>query len=452
MTLDPLNTLWTRIAADLRDAVGASDYEVWLAPLKVANFDGRSLLLRAPIETRAWVADRYGRVIAASVGKILGPEVGITIVTGREEGGPDAARRFAPTAPLDTAPNPKLCFDQFVLGESNRFAHAAALAVSENPGTAYNPLFLCGPPGVGKTHLLHSVADYLQRHEPSLRVRLTTAEAFVNEFVGAVKGGGMATFKARYRANDVLLVDDVQFLMSKTRTEEEFFHTFNALRDAGAQVMLTSDRTPRDLQGLHERLRDRFESGLVAQIDAPDMATRVAVLRKRATHDGLPMPSNAVLETIAQRVRTNLRTLEGALIRVVAFASLTGGEPDEALAARVLDDLFPSDAPQPGRARVTIESVQSATCAAFGITRDELLSPSKAARFVWPRQVAMYLAREHTTASLPVIGAGFGGRGHTTVLHACRRTVERVATDQEASTIVRELSTRLTDVMDDRSD
>ena len=283
-----------------------------------------------------------------------------------------------------------------------------------------------------------------------MRVRLTTAEAFVNEFVGAMQRGGIDLFKARYRTNDVLLVDDVQFLMSKTRTEEEFFHTFNALRDAGAQVMLTSDRTPRNLDGLHERLRDRFESGLVAEIQAPDTATRIAVLRKRANLDGLRMPSDAVLEAISRRVRTNLRTLEGALIRVVAFASLTGRSLDEQLAAEVLDDLFPEGARQPGETRVTIETVQLETCRAFGITREELLSGSRAARVAWPRQVAMYLAREHTGATFPAIGAGFGGRGHTTVMHACRRTEERVAADPEMSTIVGELSTRLSAEGDDR--
>ena len=451
MQPDPLNTIWPRIVADLRDAVGDSDYEVWLSGLRVGSFDGRAIVITVPAQTLAWVTDRFTRVLEASVWKIVGDDVALTLTaTGAAREQP--VGRAPVAAPASAPLNPKLSFDQFVLGSGNRFAHAAALAVAENPGTAYNPLFVCGPPGVGKTHLLHSVADYLQRNEPSIRVRLTTAEAFVNEFVAAVRLGGIDTFKARYRANDVLLVDDVQFLMAKTKTEEEFFHTFNALRDAGAQVMLTSDRTPRDLDGLHQRLRDRFESGLVAEIGAPDMATRIAVLRKRADHDGLPMPAPDVLESIAERVQTNLRQLEGALIRVVAFASLTGRVLDRSLAAEVLENLFPASAPQPGDNRVTIESVQEATCQAFGITRDELLSSSRASRVAWPRQVAMYLAREHTGETLPAIGAGFGGRGHTTVMHACKRTAERVAEDPEASTIVSELSTSLSTVMDDRSD
>ncbi len=453
MTSDHLETIWPAIAADLRDAVGTSDYDIWLAPLRVGGFDGRSLVLRAPDETLAWVTDRFTPLVEAEVRRALGPDVEVHIVGSDERLEPTAGQGGeGAREPEGTPLNPKLSFDQFVLGAGNRFAHAAALAVAENPGTAYNPLFLCGPPGVGKTHLLHSVAEYIQRHDPSIRVRLTPAEAFVNEFVGAMQRGGIDRFKDRYRANDVLLVDDVQFLMAKTRTEEEFFHTFNALRDAGAQVMLTSDRIPRDLDGLHERLRDRFESGLVAQIEAPDTPTRIAVLRKRATLDAIEMPCDDVLQAIALRVRTNLRTLEGALIRVVAFSSLTGRDLDEMLANEVLDDLFPPGCRQPGEARVTIESVQLETCKAFGITREELLSDSRATRFSWPRQVAMYLAREHTSETLPAIGAGFGGRGHTTVMHACRKTAERVASDPEVSTIVGELSTRLSDGDHDRSD
>ncbi len=449
MTPPDLETIWLRIAADVRDAIGEPTYDVWIAPLTPVSFDGRELLLSAPRASGTWAADRFGRVLQASAEAVLGHGV-VTRITSAPvaSGGPDAG---ADPEPVEDVLNPKFSFDQFVLGPANRFAHACALAVAENPGTAYNPLFLCGPPGVGKTHLLHSVADYLKRHEPSLRVRLTTAEGFVNEFVAAVRTGHTQAFKSRYRFNDVLLVDDVQFLMSKTHTEEEFFHTFNALRDGGAQVMLTSDRAPRDLANLQQRLRDRFESGLVAQIGAPDSATRFAVLRKRAAHDDLPLPADSVLEVIAERVTGNLRALEGALIRIVAFSSLTGRPADENLAREVLDELLPEQRPAASAPRVTIDSVQDAACSAFGITREELVSPSKQARLAWPRQLAMYLAREHTGESLPAIGQRFGGRGHTTVLHACRRTRQKVASDPEASALVDELSTRLLGRQDDRA-
>jgi chromosomal replication initiator protein len=298
---------------------------------------------------------------------------------------------------------------------------------------------------VGKTHLLHAIGTYLERHDASLRVRLATAETFANDFVAAIRSRGMDAFKARYRAVDVLLVDDVQFLMAKARTEEEFFHTFNAVRDAGAQVVVTSDRIPRDLDGLEDRLRDRFDAGLVATLTRPDAATRRTALRKRAAIDDLPV-GEAVLELIAARVTTNLRALEGALIRVVAFASLSGRPVDVPLAEEVLGELAPPSPPSAGTgsaAQPTIDDVQRLTCQAFGITRDELLSASREARLAWPRQVAMYLAREHTDASLPTIGERFGGRGHTTVLHACRRTATRVAGDPEASHLVHDLSTQL---------
>jgi chromosomal replication initiator protein len=351
----------------------------------------------------------------------------------------------APASPgaAGQQPNPRYTFDQFVIGGSNRFAHAAALAVAENPGTAYNPLYLCGPPGVGKTHLLHAIATYLDHYAGGLRIRLTSAEGFANEFIGALQGGGIDAFKARHRDVDVLLVDDVQFLMAKARTEEEFFHTFNHLREAGAQIVLTSDRPPRDLAKLEDRLRDRFESGLVAQVLPPDLQTRRAVLLKRAALDGIAPPPADVIDTIAGRITVNLRALEGALIRVVAFASLTSRPVDSELADEVLDELGPARESPGTRRAPTVDEIQRITCQAFGVTHEELLSASRAARVAWPRQVAMYLAREHTGASLPTIGAEFGGRGHTTVLHACRRTAERIAADPEVGQTVADLSTRL---------
>jgi chromosomal replication initiator protein len=450
VTSDSFTTIWERIRADLREAVGPSMFEIWLAPLRLAALDGDDLVVEAPAETRAWIADRFGRVLQASASAVLGP--GITVhVAGAElhapaprQRGPGPEPSAAPAAP-EAGLNPRFTFDQFVIGATNRFAHGAALAVAENPGTAYNPLVLCGPPGVGKTHLLHAIGTYLERYDAGVRVRLTTAESFANDFIAAVRGRGMDAFKARYRDTDVLLVDDVQFLMAKARTEEEFFHTFNAVRDAGAQVVVTSDRAPRDLEGLEDRLRDRFEAGLVASITRPDRSTRIAALRKRVLLDDLDLDDD-VLETIAERVTTNLRALEGALIRVVAFASLSGRPVDVALTEEVLADLAPARPPSAGSppaGRPTIDDVQRLTCEAFGLTRDELVSASRAARLAWPRQVAMYLAREHTDASLPAIGEHFGGRGHTTVLHACRRAATRLAGDPESAHLVNELSTRL---------
>jgi chromosomal replication initiator protein len=307
------------------------------------------------------------------------------------------------------------------------------------PGLAYNPLFICGPPGLGKTHLLHSIANYVSHHGAGMKVLYTTAEAFTDRFVGAVHGGAIDAFKATYRNVDVLLVDDVQFLERKVKTEQEFFHTFNALHGAGAQLVLTSDRLPRDIGGLEERLRERFEAGLVTDVRPPDADTRITVLKKRAQQDELDVESDALLR-IAERVDSNIRTLEGALIRVVAFGSLTGQDVTPELADEVLAGLYPDLAPARPR---TLREIQQETCEAFGVSIDAMLSPSRAAPVTWPRQVAMYLARELTDQTLPAIGRAFGGRNHSTVLHACRRTAERIAEDPEAYEAVRRLTERL---------
>ena len=436
---------WSRIQSELRQAVDGAAYELWLAPLAPRELDGDVLVLTAPDERRRWVADRFGRVLQTCAAAVLGPQAVVEVM-----GASDKAPAETASAGLREHErpdlNPKLTFDQFVIGDANRLAHAAALAVAELPGTAYNPLFVYGPPGVGKTHLLQSIANYLVSYGPGLRVRYSTAERFTNEFLSAIQSRDVERFKGRYRGNDVLLVDDVQFLQDKVKTEEEFFHTFNALQDAGAQLVLSSDRLPRDMQKLESRLRERFEAGLVTDIRPPDAQMRLAILRKRADHDGLDVgDDDAVLSAIAERITQNVRLLEGALIRVVAFASLTRQPLTAATASEVLDSLYPREQPGPGtsRAPLTIGDVQAAVCERFGITREELLSPSRAARLAWPRQVAMYLAREHTSETLPAIGAAFGGRNHTTVIHAVRRTEERMGTDGDAYEAVRDLTARL---------
>jgi chromosomal replication initiator protein len=335
--------------------------------------------------------------------------------------------------------NPRFTFDQFVIGDSNRLAHGAALAVAEMPALAYNPLFICGPPGLGKTHLLHSIANYVAAYGDGLTVRYTTVEAFTNHFIGALHHDGIDAFKSAYRDVGVLLVDDVQFLQSKAKTEEEFFHTFNALHAAGAQIVLTSDRLPRDMAALEDRLRERFEAGLVCDVRPPDYDTRLTILRKRVQQDRVRGVEPDALELIAERVDSNIRALEGALIRTVAFGSLTGRPVTSELAGEVLGGLYPDLRP---RAR-SVEEIQRRICQDFEITHDELVSQSRAATVTWPRQVAMYLTRELTDATLPAIGRAFGGRNHTTVLHACKRTAARIAEDQDAYDTVRRLTAEL---------
>jgi chromosomal replication initiator protein len=499
---DPeLSSSWRQIRAELRRAVPDSTWHQWLEPL-TAREDNGALLIEASDETRRWIADRFGRLLQVCSAAVLGPDVqvelvapldagaGATLGTGAPAGashrsagspsggggpsGPGGGARTAGRGPSGSttrgtgpgaragiavrdgaAPaaggstavhaagfNPRQTFEQFVIGDSNRLAHAAALAVAEMPGIAYNPLFICGPPGLGKTHLLHSIGNYVTAYGGGATVRYTTAEAFTNHFVGAIHGGDADAFKAAYRGVDVLLVDDVQFLQAKARTEEEFFHTFNALHQSGAQIVLTSDRLPRDLADMEARLRERFEAGLVTDVRAPDASTRLTILRKRAQQDEIAAPADGALELIADRVTDNVRALEGALIRVVAFGSLTGRPVTAELAEEVLAGLYPARRGA-ARRRATVEEIQQRTAEDFGITVEDLVSASRAAVVAWPRQLAMYLARELTDQTLPAIGRAFGGRAHTTVLHAHRKTAERIAGDREAYEAVHRLTEAL---------
>jgi chromosomal replication initiator protein len=466
---DELEHIWSRVQAELARAVDEPTYRIWLEDLCVLDLEGERLRVEAPPQARGWVEARFGRVIQSCVATVLGPGVALELVGGehaecsasgstppggRRARSPSHSRHKRISESADAGQtnirprsgplgNPKLSFDQFVIGDSNRLAHAAALTVAEMPAQAYNPLFICGPPGVGKTHLLSSIATLLLAHNPGMIVRCTTGEEFTNEFLGALSGGHADGFKASFREVDVLLVDDVQFLERKTKTEEEFFHTFNALYDAGRQIVLSSDRPPRDLQALEDRLRERFEAGLVADIKPPELATRLAILRKRAQHDGIELSDPQVLHAIAERVTLNVRALEGALIRVVAFGSLTGRALTVELAREVLDGLYPASERLQRRRPKSVGEIQAAVGEYFGLSPEELLSSARTARIAWPRQVAMYLARELTGESLPAIGRHFGGRDHTTVLHAWRRTGARIDTDEDARAAVEKLCSRL---------
>jgi chromosomal replication initiator protein len=434
--------------SELASAVDESTYRIWLEPLRPRELHEERLLLDAPPHACGWIRERFGRLLQTCAAAALGPHTTVDVVERQPErvGGQRTKQtaKAGLAAGLHREPelvgNPKLIFEQFVIGDCNRLAHAAALTVAELPAQAYNPLFLCGPPGVGKTHLLRSIATLLAIHSPELVVRASTGETFTNEFLLALGEGGLDSFKARYRHIDVLLLDDVQFLERKTRTEEEFFHTFNWLHDAGSQVVLTSDRPPHDLQALEDRLRERFEAGLVADIHPPDLPTRMAILRMRVHHDAVELADDRVLDAIASRVTLNIRALEGALIRVVAFSSLTGRPLTQELAEEVLDGLYPATQETHQH---SIAAIKLATCEQFNISEQELLSTTRTPRIAKPRQLAMYLARELTGESLPAIGRQFGGRDHTTVLHAWRRTDERLAHDPATKAAVQKLRAHL---------
>ncbi len=359
---------------------------------------------------------------------------------GRTGFGRDSGAGFADRRPsgLDPGLNPKYVFDSFVIGNSNRFAHAAAVAVAEAPARAYNPLFIYGESGLGKTHLLHAIGHYAARMFPNVRVRYVSTEEFTNEFINLVHSGRAEEFRRRFRDIDFLLIDDIQFLERAERTQEEFFHTFNTLHNASKQIVITSDRAPKKLTTLEDRLRTRFEWGLITDVQAPDLETRIAILRKKAWGERLQVP-DAVLEFIASKVQTNIRELEGALIRVTAFASLNKQQVDLPLAELVLKDLI-SDEQGP---QITAAIIMAATAEYFSVTMEELQGANRSRTLVNARQIAMYLCRELTELSLPRIGASFGGKDHTTVMHAVKKITNLMSERRATYTQVTELTARI---------
>jgi chromosomal replication initiator protein len=414
------------VRASLRCAVGEPIWSLWLSSLEVASWDGRVLRLSAPDGKHRWVARRFAGIVQRTASSVIGAELRVEFrsATSRFDNVEVHASLAAPQPGL----NPRYTFDQFVIGMSNQLAHAAALAVAEAPGQAYNPLFLYAPPGLGKTHLLHAIGNYMKSFGPDTSVRYTTAETFTNQFLNALSTRSIELFKHTYRNADVLLIDDIQFLASKARTEEEFFHTFNALYEAGRQLVVTCDRLPEQLTAVEKRLRERFEAGLVAEICPPDFDTRRTILRKRAQIDGVSLADPNVLDLVAERITANVRALEGALVRIVAFHSLTGRPIDRELATTVLDVIHPRPLKD---AKPSISSIQAAVAAHFGLSVKELLSPARSVRLAVPRQMAMYLARDLAHYSLLDIGEAFGGRNHTTVVHACAQVKKRAASDQK---------------------
>jgi len=334
--------------------------------------------------------------------------------------------------------NPKYVFDSFVIGQSNRFAHAAAFAVAETPAKAYNPLFIYGDSGLGKTHLLHAIGHYAKRLYPKMRVRYVNSEEFTNDFINSIRDDEGSSFKGIYRNVDLLLIDDIQFLAGKEHTQEEFFHTFNALHNHEKQIVITSDMPPKQLTGFAERMRSRFEWGLITDVQPPELETRIAILRKKAISEGMDAPDD-VMEYIASHISTNIRELEGALIRVTAFASLNKQPVDLPLAELVLKDLITDD----GGQEITAASILGQTAAFFNITLDELKSKSRTRTLVTARQIAMYLLRELTDMSLPKIGQELGGRDHTTVMHADRKIRTLMAERRQIFDQVTELTNRI---------
>jgi chromosomal replication initiator protein len=444
--------VWNDVAARLREALNDTTFQTWFGQVEGAKIDGDAFVIAVPNDfTREWIEGHFLDLLRAAARDASGIDRRVRLEVQPMASPPATSPSAVPSTvtplPLDVVTqraevaglNPKYTFDSFVIGSSNRFAHAAALAVAEAPAQAYNPLFIYGHTGLGKTHLLHAVANFVTDHGGGLSCRYVTSETFMNDFINSLRDKRIEGFKQRYRTYDVLLIDDVQFFEHKERIQEEFFHTFNSLYEAGRQIIMSSDRPPREISTLEERLRSRFEWGLITDIQPPDLETRIAILRKKVNNDRIEIRDSELLTFIASRVSTNIRELEGALTRVVAFSSLTGRPLTAELAQDVLRDIFP----QGESTQISIERIQELVCDRFAVTMDELTGDRRSQNIVYPRQVAMYLSRELTDSSLPKIGKEFGGRDHTTVIHATSKIARLIREDRSVYNLVPELTARV---------
>jgi chromosomal replication initiator protein len=430
---EDLAAIWQRVRDELRASLPPSTFDLWVEPLQAVASRGTTLYVRAPETIRSWVDRRYGTRLAEALRNCTPSLREVHVVSAPAQLPVEAESPPGPGA-VEPPLNPSHSFDRFVIGDGNRFAHAAALAVAELPGDSYNPLFLHGSPGLGKTHLLGAIASYLARHHQELTVRYTTGERFTAEFVAALRESSAERFKERHRDIDVLLIDDVDFLEDKARTEEEFFHTFNALHEGGSQIVLSSDRPPQELSRLAERLRDRFEWGLCAELEPPDLPTRIALLWRLVSEGPLESIATEILRELAAEVPGNVRRLEGALTRVTAVASLTSRPIDRELIREVLGGKSggtSSPTPRLDRAEApSVAAIQDAVCAVLHLSRQELLSSSRTPRVARARQLAMYLSRDMTDRSVTQIARDFN-RDHSTVLHAVRRISANLTPDSE---------------------
>ncbi|NMA68357.1 MAG: chromosomal replication initiator protein DnaA [Desulfitobacterium sp.] len=422
-----LQFLWQETLGKLQNELSRPSFETWLSSTSLLDIEGDTLIISVPNEfTKDWLESRYAPIIRSTVQSILGQSINLRFVVSQPKETesilkeqPLSVQKPKADNPFNKTLNPKYTFDTFVIGNSNRFAHAAALAVAESPASAYNPLFIYGGVGLGKTHLMHAIGNAVIQRSPSTRVLYVSSEKFTNELIESIRDQNPIEFRNHYRNVDILLIDDIQFLAGKEGTQEEFFHTFNALHDANKQIIISSDRPPKEIPTLEDRLRSRFEWGLITDIQPPDLETRIAILRKKASLENLQV-SNDVMVFIADKIHSNIRELEGALIRVMAFGSLTENPITVETAAEALKDIIQIDTPK----EITIEMIQQTVADYYHLSVGDLKAKKRTRSVAFPRQIAMYLCRELTDSSLPKIGDEFGGRDHTTVMHACDKISE----------------------------
>src|SRR5271166_831414 len=450
---------WVLVLDALEKKINRHSYETWLKPTRFSHSHGPTLFVRVPNPDFCHIGEKYGDLISEAI-ENLGLEFqDVEFVTDEEqrpkknERGMDQPRTAVPpesdSSGTGTARqqrfdwdgasqlNPKYTFDGFVIGSGNQFAHAAARAVAERPSKAYNPLFLYGGVGMGKTHLMQAIGHEIKKRQPERSICYVSSERFTNDMINALRYSKMTSFRDKYRTMDVLLMDDIQFLVNKERTQEEFFHTFNALHECMRQIVIASDRPPKELAEIEDRLRSRFEWGLIADIQPPDLETKVAILQKKAETDQVVLPTDVAL-FIASNIRSNVRELEGALIRLTAYASLAGRELNLQTAQEVLKNLMESNV-----RKISIESIQKAVSGQFALRLAEIKAKNNSRAIVYPRQIAMYLAKHLTDASLPEIGRQFGGKHHTTVLHSVEKIEQLRKTDKDLNRMLNKLTESL---------
>lgn len=429
------NNAWTELLARIETKVNRHSFNTWFSQTAFVEDTGDRVTVRVPSElNRNWLTTHYAEVIAEAMTEVRRNGVSVQFVIGEETGA--AVRRDAPPQPASPAPdaaarglNPRYTFESFVVGSSNQFAHAGAVAVGEAPSRSYNPLYLYGGAGLGKTHLMHAIGHYLLQQTPDVALTYITSERYMNEFIDAVQRGHMLDFRERYRKLDVLMVDDAQFLSGKEGTQTEFFHTFNSLYDAHKQIIISSDCPPREIRTLEERLRSRFEWGLIVDVQPPDLETKIAILKKKAEAEAIPLPDDVALY-IAGGIKSNVRELEGSLTRLIAYASLTGNVISLSLAREVLRNILRRDE-QP----VTIERIQKHVAGHYRLKVADLKGRDSSKAVAQPRQIAMFLCRKLTNASLPRIGKSFG-RDHSTVVHSVQKVEKQCGTDQDFHNLI----------------
>ncbi|SDY34408.1 chromosomal replication initiator protein [Salimicrobium album] len=445
--LENIHELWNATLEQMKEKISKPSFETWLKATKAHSLDEDTLTIIAPNEfARDWLENQYQKLIKETLIEVTGSELKTKFIIPetKEESLEDVKLSSKPPDLKDGEESPtsmlnsKYTFDTFVIGSGNRFAHAASLAVAEAPARAYNPLFIYGGVGLGKTHLMHAIGHYVLDHNPNAKVVYITSEKFTNEFINSIRDNKAVNFRNKYRSVDVLLIDDIQFLAGKEQTQEEFFHTFNTLHEESKQIVISSDRPPKEIPTLEDRLRSRFEWGLITDITPPDLETRIAILRKKAKAEGLEIP-NEVMLYIANQIDTNIRELEGALIRVVAYSSLINRDINASLAAEALKDIIPNKKPKV----ITIGDIQEVVAEKFNIRMEDFPAKKRTKSVAFPRQVAMYLSRELTDASLPKIGEEFGGRDHTTVIHAHEKITNMLSNDQQLHRELDEITEQL---------